>query len=100
QVLYWLTGFDMVQAEINRYLDLPINLADVKEGIGAYYVIHSAKDGVLKQITIDNQLKPFIKERHIYIEEGGSVKSFQGSNAAIGVVLLQFETVEQRDHYI
>lgn len=100
QILHWLTGFDMVQAEISRYLGSPVVLSEIKEGIGAYYVIHSAKDGVLQHLSFDEQLSPFVKEKHIYIQQGENVKSFQGSNAAIGVVLLQFETVEQRDHFI
>lgn len=100
QILHWLTGFNMVEAEINRYLGNALPPAAVREGIGAYYVIHSAKDGTLKQLTFDDRLRPFIKEKHIYIQQGEQVKSFQGSNAAIGVVLLQFDTVDQRDHFI
>lgn len=100
QILHWLTGFNMVEAEINRYLGKQVKLSGLREGIGAYYVIHSARDGVLKGLSFDDRIGPYLKEKHIYIKPGESVKSFQGSNAAIGVVLLQFDHLEQRDHVI
>ena len=100
QVLKWITGFDMVKAEIDRLLGKPVVVSGLKQGVGAYYVIHSATDGILKQVSIDHRLNPYLKESHLYVQEGGEVRSFQGSNAAIGVVLLQFDSVERMDQVI
>ena len=97
QVLKWITNFDMVHAALAQFLNQPIIVTEIEKGIGANYVIHSDKDGNLKSVLIDDILKKYIKELHIYIKEGDPVKSYQGSNAAIGILLLKFDSIITRD---
>jgi uncharacterized protein (DUF1330 family) len=63
-------------------------------GAAAYYVVHSLKDGVLNHVEINDEVKQYVKEYHQYVQPGESVKSFQGANAAIGVILLAFPSVD------
>src|SRR5690606_33155001 len=79
------------------YLGKEVIVPQLREDYGAYYVIHSAIDGVLKSLEYATALEPFIIERHQYIQPGEPVRSFQGSNAAIGVILLKFNTSADRD---
>lgn len=98
QALKWICNFDMVNALINNLLGKEISYDHIDYGCGAYYVIHSADDGKLKDIMIHDGLKKYIKESHQYIAIGEEVTSFQGSNAAIGILLLQFENTEQMNN--
>ncbi|GJQ60096.1 MAG: hypothetical protein D8M57_19580 [Candidatus Scalindua sp. AMX11] len=66
----------------------------------AYYVIHSDKDGILKNLSITNEIKPFVKEFHQYITIGEKVKAYQNSSAAIGLMILLFDDRESMDYYL
>ncbi len=100
QVINYSTGFDMVKATLDVINGQKINLIHLTQKTAAYYVVHSDKNGVLQNIEIKNEIKPYIKEFHQYIQPGEKVKSFQGANAAIGILLLSFHTREEMDYYI
>ncbi len=100
QVIRYATGFDMVKASIDAALGKKIIVPESPDHFAAYYVIHSGSDGVLKQLSIDEKLSPNIREFHQYIEPGGKVRSFQGANAAIGILLMTFKSREEMDAVI
>ena len=101
QVINYCTGYNMVEAILKN-----LNGEVVKPQIplnnnpSAYYVIHSSKDGELEFLNINEELKPFINEFHQYIPLGANVRSFQGANAAIGILLLTFTSVKEMKYYI
>ena len=66
-----------------------------KQGFFAYLVIHAEKDGILAKVTIDDRLNDKIVERHDYIPAGGHVRSFRGANAAIGIVIAKFDSMDE-----
>jgi len=90
QVIRYATGFDMVKASLDVVSGKKIKIPESPDHFAAYYVIHSECDGILKHLSIDEQLKPFVREFHQYIQPGGKVRSFQGANAAIGILLMTF----------
>ena len=95
-VIYYASGFDFVDISICHALNLPKhNYTITKQGFFAYMVIHSEKDGTLKKITISNELKPHIVERYDYYKTGDNVRSFRGANAAIGILIVKFESQEE-----
>ena len=100
QVINYSTGFNMVKATLNTLSgeDITINKYEITPA--AYYVIHSANNGILDSITISDELRPYINEYHQYIQSGENVRSFQGANAAIGIILLTFPDTEIMDKYI
>lgn len=100
QAIKYSTGFDMVSAILDNCEGVPVRIPTNVRKPGAYYVIHSNMDGVLYKIRISDSLKPYIKEFHQYVQPGNNVKSFQGANAAIGILLLSFSTIEEMEHYI
>src|SRR5690625_6743654 len=70
---------------------LPIS--QIRKKFAAYYVIHSSKYGELKELSVSPLLFPFIKEQHQYAKVGDKVSSFQGSNAALGILLMLFPSI-------
>lgn len=102
QIIKYATKFDMVKATLDYYESIdnrPPNAFN-ENVYSAYFVIHSTLDGILVDIKINPDLTNYIKECHQYIKPGEKVKSFQGANAAIGVLLLQFNGREEMDFHI
>jgi biotin carboxylase len=97
QAIEYATGFNMVKATIdvlsNNKIEIKPNLCK----FSSYYVIHSDTDGILKNLSIANEIEPFIKEFHQYINIGEKVMVYQNAGAAIGLVLLQFDNRESMD---
>jgi len=90
QLLTYATGFDMVEASLSVALGTHITIPQIRKDCAAYYVIHSSKYGELKELSVSPLLFPFIKEQHQYAKVGDKVSSFQGSNAALGILLMSF----------
>lgn len=101
QVINYSTGFNMVEGILKNINGETITIDNNFETKpSAYYVIHSPIDGLLDSVEIKDELKPFVKEYHQYIHPDGQVKSFQGANAAIGILLLTFSTIKVMNYYI
>ena len=101
QVIQHATDFDMVEAMLDQFKGKQIIMPDQnKRNSVAYYVIHSEQEGLLTELKIDKSLLPFIKELHQYIKPGDTVKAFHGANAAIGVIILSFESFQEMGYYI
>jgi len=100
QVIEYVSGVNMVKAILDCKGGNPLYTNSTSTIPSAYYVLHSKKDGILNSIELHNKLRPFIKEFHQYIQPGQSVRSFQGANAAIGILLLTFSTMNEMDYYI
>lgn len=91
QAIYYATKFDMVKAYLDVLSKKLIILPQKQIQFSAYYAIHSDFEGILKSIKMKQEIQPFIKEFHQYIQLGEKVKPFQGANAAIGVILMVFD---------
>lgn len=90
------SGFNMVNATVEVAMGNKVIADDIqKNGFFAYYVLHSDRDGLLKKINISSDLADNVLEKHIFIHTGESVMSFQGSNASIGILLLQFSSRDE-----
>lgn len=100
QVINYATGFDMVEKTLDVFVEDKFELDNFNTSFAAYYVIHSGISGELQKLKISDLVKPFVKEFHQYIKEGDQVKSFQGANAAIGILLLTFPNSKEMDYYI
>ncbi len=100
QIINYATGFDMVGATLDILMGKKVLWQPARRENAAYYVIYSETDGTLDRLVISNKLKPYIKEYHQYIKSGGKVSSFQGANAAIGILLMTFNDHETMEYII
>ena len=107
-VINYAFGFDFVDSAINYSLNLPQQSYPISNrGFYAYMVIHAKNDGDLVSICISDKLKSHIVERYDYYKSGDKVRSFRGANAAIGILIVKFdsrdemwEIVENMDSHI
>lgn len=100
QAIQYATGFNMVKAILDGLMGVKITVPNNSMKYSAYYALHSDKEGTLKELLINDELRPYIKEIHQYFYPGDKVRSFQGADAAIGILLLLFDTRGEMDHYL
>ena len=97
KVIEYCTGFNFMDRALKASLSEP--LVDIQKGnkvadFVSYLILHSPKDGILKNYTLSQEIQNRLIEKHIYIQNGEKVESFLGANAAIGVLILKYETRE------
>jgi len=100
QVINYASGFDMVKASIDVLTGKAVLLPQKRVKNSAYYVIHSAIEGILIHLSLSKLLNSYIQEFHQYVFPGEVVKSFQGANAAIGVIVLTFSNRHEMEYII
>jgi biotin carboxylase len=90
QAIQYASGFNMVAALLDILVGKEPHVEKRKPIPTAYVALHSDQSGILQEIEVKPTIQPFIKEFHQYVHPGDEVKSFQGANAAIGILLLSF----------
>lgn len=101
RVIQYASGFNFMDACLDGALGFPFHPQPVyKAGYYAYMILHSSEDGILADIFVDSVLESKILERHYYLRPGDEVKSFKGSNSAVGVLLVRFDTAREMMHYV
>lgn len=97
QIIKYATGVDLVECSIKAAVGDNINCSEfgTPHGYYAYYAVHSLKDGILKQVKIDDGVKNMILENHLIKNPGDEIKAFTGANTTLGILLMKFESMEQ-----
>lgn len=95
-----LTGFDFVSKIIYNSLgvSMPVfdSISDKK--VGAHYILHSEKNGIFQDVKIRDKIKSHIFFYKVFKNKGDVVSEYVGSNTTIGVVLLEFDSISERDN--
>lgn len=103
KVIEYGTGFNFLDRAIK--LALGENLDSVKMNDKAsdfvsYLILHSNKNGVLDKIILDEKIESRIIEKHTYAKSGDVVESFLGANAALGVLIMKYESREVMNNIV
>lgn len=95
EVIYNYTQVNMVGLAVEAAMGNEFLIAPkYSEKVHAYYAIHSNRDGIYSGYTMSGEFKGKITESYIFKELGDQVGEFHGSNATIGILLLEFETLD------
>ena len=107
EVISLATGQDIILANVmfalgmNRELSALHLHAPEYDGVWAYYVLRSSRDGVFKDVKIDSGFKcRHVKLFDMYVKEGDTVHCFTGANRALGVLFLRFDEREQLESFL
>lgn len=97
-----LTGFDFVGHVLAEALGhaYSAGIQPASRDIGAYYVLHADRDGVLRDVFMSQHARKRLHAFHAFVEKGERVRAFRGSNSAVGVALLKFPTLRDRDELL
>ncbi len=97
KVIEYATGFNFLDRAIKVALGeslKDIKITDKISNFVSYLILHSKKTGVLNNCILSPELEKRIIEKHIYVKPGDKVESFLGANAALGVLIMKYESRE------
>lgn len=89
------TGIDLIEAEVQKAVGEKVSGITMPryEGVFVNFIVHSNKDGLLRDVIIDDGFKEkYIIESEIRVKKGSHVEAFKGANNAIGTLFLHFES--------
>lgn len=98
QVIFYATGVDLVECAIRAAIGETPDLSAGRDfqGFWSYYAVHSAEEGILKEIRIREDVRANnIVEEHIVKNPGDHVDRFTGANTALGILLMRFSSMEE-----
>lgn len=103
EILNYAADVDIIDAEVCASVGLP--LPDVHEpnynGYYAINVLHSERDGVFKQLSIDPDFeREHLVERDLWVKSGDKVAAFTGANQSLGTIFLRFDTRDALNHFV
>ena len=97
-VTKYATGIDMIEYTIKAALGE--DCCDLRmvepSGYWSTYLISSQKNGIFKEIKIDDEImKHNIVEYDLTVKQGDNVFAYTGSNAKLGTMILKFSSMEE-----
>lgn len=103
EILNYAADVDIIDAEVCASVGLP--LPDVHEpnynGYYAINVLHSERDGVFKQLSIDPDFeREHLVERDLWVKSGDKVAAFTGANQSLGTIFLRFDTRDALNRFV
>lgn len=98
QVTNYATGVDMVEYTIKAAMGE--SCADIcmkkQKGFWSNYMIHSSKEGILKEVWIDEEFKKNnVVQFDMFYKIGEEIEAFTGSNGTLGTMILKLESMEE-----
>ena len=103
KVIEYGAGFNFLDRAIKIALGESIDdikMTDKVSDFVSYLILHSDKNGVLNNIVLDKMIEDRIIEKHIYLKSGDKVETFLGANAALGVLIMKYESREVMDEIV
>lgn len=103
KVIEYGSGFNFLDRAIKIALGESIDdikMTDKVSDFVSYLILHSDKNGVLNNIVLDKMIEDRIIEKHIYLKSGDKVETFLGANAALGVLIMKYESREVMDEIV
>ena len=103
KVIEYGSGFNFLDRAIKIALGESIDdikMTDKVSNFVSYLILHSDKNGVLNNIVLDKMIEDRIIEKHIYLKSGDKVEAFLGANAALGVLIMKYESREVMDEIV
>lgn len=97
ECLEYATGVKLIENAVRAAMGMPIIGITQKpyDGCWAEVVLHSKRDGIFKELWIDETIKNCVVEKDLWIEPGAAIKGFTAANWAVGMLILRFENEEK-----
>ncbi len=97
EVTKYATGVDMVKYTVDSALGMDCSdlaMAPV-EGFYASYILHAIESGTVREVWYSDEIRRNIVEETIFIKPGDQVEKFDGSNHALGTMIMKFESLDE-----
>ena len=97
ELLQHATGHPLIENEVRKAVGTP--LLPMGDAIyNEHYsitVLHSDRDGILNNITIDPKLQSHIIENDPWVKIGDQISGFTGANQSLGTLFMRYKTRKQ-----
>lgn len=102
EVIKLSTGVDLIAYSIDGAMGKDCSDLKMIETNGFYssYILHAKRDGKVKSLNIDAEIKHKIVQQNIFTKVGDAVKKFDGSNNTLGTFILKFENQDEMIYYL
>lgn len=102
EVIKLSTGVDLIAYSIDGAMGKDCSDLKMIETNGFYssYILHAKRDGKVKSLNIDAEIKHKIVQQSIFTKVGDVVKKFDGSNNTLGTFILKFENQDEMIYYL
>ena len=103
EILNYAADVDIIDAEVCASVGLPLPAVHEPNYNGYYAinVLHSERDGVFKQLSIDPDFeREHLVERDLWVKPGDKVAAFTGANQSLGTIFLRFNTREALNRFV
>ena len=103
EILNYAADVDIIDAEVCASVGLPLPVVHEPNYNGYYAinVLHSERDGVFKQLSIDPDFeREHLVERDLWVKPGDKVAAFTGANQSLGTIFLRFDTRETLNRFV
>jgi len=86
------SGIDLIDAFIKNAIDKNYTFLqkEITNNFVSSFMIHSLEQGVLEEVLIDEQLDPYIIQKHFFYKPGEEVTIFKSGSDAIGNIQFLF----------
>ncbi len=103
EILNYAADVDIIDAEVCASVGLPLPAVHEPNYNGYYAinVLHSERNGVFKQLSIDPDFeREHLVERDLWVKPGDKVAAFTGANQSLGTIFLRFDTREALNRFV
>ena len=91
EVIHNYAGVDMVGLAVEAAMGNRMNIMPTYSNhFFAYYALHSSTEGIYNGYEFSPNFKGELVDSYLFKKKGDKISSFQGSNATIGILLLEF----------
>ena len=102
EMVRYSTGMDMITAAVRAAVGDPIGevVQQPLNGHWAEVILHSQQDGTFQELSLSEEIKPFVYEEDLWVKPGDQVSSFIGANDAIGTFVLKADSAEKIESFV
>lgn len=102
EMVRYSTGVDMITAAVRAAVGDPIGevVQQPLNGHWAEVILHSQQDGTFQELSLSEEIKPFVYEEDLWVKPGDQVSSFIGANDAIGTFVLKADSAEKIESFV
>ena len=99
EMLEYTTGTRLVHNAVRAALGLPVEeMHDpVYHGHWSIVILHAEQAGAFRSLRIAEDARPSVVEEDLWVQPGDRVEAFSGANKAIGTLVMNWPSEEERD---
>ena len=99
EMLEYCTGTKLIQNAVRAAVGLPVD--DMRHpgyrGHWSIVMLHAQRDGIFRELQIAEAARPYVVEEDLWVSPGDRVEAMTGANKAIGSLVMNWPSDEERD---